>query len=231
MKFIITRPESDAIELKAKLEMQGHDCRLLPLLKIVPRRAVHVPAKFYQAICITSANAVVAPISGVDPGDTPLYCVGPQSAAAARAAGFQLVEAHGGDVNGLAVFLENALSPAQGPVLYLSGAETSGDLEGRLKSVGFTVDRFICYDAVPQHPEGLKDAVSWAEGVLLYSPRTARLWVEALNNEGIVQPTLRHFCLSDRVAAALPQSWGKSTAQTPDEFSLLARLDQPREGA
>lgn len=231
MNLIITRPEGDAIELKAKLGTKGHACRLMPLLKIKPRPAVHVPAKFYQAICITSANAVASPISGVDPGDTPLYCVGPQSAEAARTAGFQLVEAHGGDVNGLAVFLENALSPEQGPVLYLSGAETSGDLEGRLQSLGFTVDRVICYDAVPQHPDGLKEALAWGQGVLLYSQRTAKLWVEALAQEGIIAPTLRHFCLSDKVAAALPQSWAKSLAETPDELSLLARLDQPRQGA
>lgn len=231
MKLIITRPHGDAAPLQAKLVALGHQCLLMPLLKIMPRAAVHVPAKFYQAICITSANAVAQTVSGVDPGDTPLYCVGPQSATAARAAGFQQVESQGGDVNGLTVFLENALSPVQGPILYLSGAETSGDLEGRLQAMGFAVDRVVCYDAMPQHPGGLKAALSRAEGVLLYSPRTAKLWVEALAKEGIKQPRLQHFCLSDRVAAALPQSWARSIAQTPDELSLLARLDQPQEGA
>ncbi len=231
MKLIITRPEGDATLLRTKLEALGHSCVVMSLLKIVPRPNLHVPAKTYQAICITSANAVTQPISGVVPGRTPVYCVGPQSAQAARAAGFQKVEAHGGDVNGLAVFLENALSPEQGPILYLSGAETSGDLEGRLQSMSFMVDRVICYDALPQHPQGLQAALTYADGVLLYSPRSARLWVEALAQEGTTRPGLRHFCLSNRVAAALPQSWPKSTAQTPDELSLLARLDQPGQGA
>ena len=58
MRLIITRPEEDALPLKAKLETRGHTAILAPLLKIAPRSQTYVPPLAYQLICITSANAL-----------------------------------------------------------------------------------------------------------------------------------------------------------------------------
>jgi len=43
MRLIITRPEEDALPLKAKLETRGHAAIMAPLLKIVPRSQAFVP--------------------------------------------------------------------------------------------------------------------------------------------------------------------------------------------
>lgn len=58
MRLIITRPEEDALPLKAKLETRGHAAIMAPLLKIVPRSQAFVPPLAYQLVCITSANAL-----------------------------------------------------------------------------------------------------------------------------------------------------------------------------
>lgn len=226
MRLIITRPRTDAEPLAARLESLGHSCIIMPLLDIVPRTVVSIPKKNYQAICITSANGILfdEPVRHLHA--TPVYCVGPQSAAAAEAKGFLRVAAQGGDVAGLSAFILHALKPADGPILYLSGAATSGDLHGTLSRAGYETDRVVTYDAVAIAPQGLADAVTMADGVLLYSPRTARLWQVQVEKAAAGQHirAVMHYCLSPAVAAKLPPDWRKCSAKTPDEPGLLAVL-------
>ena len=147
MRLILTRPEKDARALAEKLRARGHGISIVPLLEIIPRRGVMLPQRSYQAVCITSANGLANAklVEGLQ--EVRLLCVGPQSSAAATHAGFRHVEAHGGDVDGLTSFITSHLQPSDGPLLYLSGAATSGDLEGKLRKAGFDVDRIVAYDA------------------------------------------------------------------------------------
>ncbi len=224
MRLIVTRPEEDAGPLRNKLETLGHQVTLLPLLRIVRREGVLVPQLQWQAVVATSANGVRAASQLVHLKTLRMLTVGPQSLAAARAAGFIRSEAHGGDVDGLARFIGKALDPAGGPILYLSGTETAGNLQRQLQDLGFTVERAVLYDAVPVTRIPAQ-AIADQDGVLLYSPRTARIWAGLAGND----VSLRHYCLSPNVAAALPAHWLKSVAKTPDESSMLALLDpRPR---
>ena len=88
MRLIITRPEDDALPLKAKLESRGHTAILAPLLKIVPRPDAYVPPLAYQLICTTSANALKCLQVEDRLKAIPLLAVGPQSLAVAREKGF-----------------------------------------------------------------------------------------------------------------------------------------------
>lgn len=232
MRLLVTRPIEDAGPLRDKLEALGHDVRLLPLMRIEPRENIAIPERPYQAVAMTSANAVRALGEAGKLAALPALAVGPQSLAAARAAGFRRASAHGGDVSGLAAHMEKSLDPARGPILYLSGAETAGDLEGSLRSLGFDVDRLILYDAMPESSLGaVEEALRRAQfdAVLLYSPRSARIWAALVALHGLTAEAgkLRHFCLSPNVAAALPPAWPAETARTPDEAAMLALLDQP----
>ncbi|MGE3831530.1 MAG: uroporphyrinogen-III synthase, partial [Parvibaculaceae bacterium] len=58
MRIAITRPVEDAVVLKARLEALGHQTILAPLLSIVPLAGVTPPDESWQAIAITSANAI-----------------------------------------------------------------------------------------------------------------------------------------------------------------------------
>jgi uroporphyrinogen-III synthase len=226
MKLIVTRPEEDAGALLAKLAGLGHAAVALPLLKIVPRQDIHIPARDYQAICATSANAVRALGKAGRLAAIPVLTVGLQSLQAARDAGFAKCEAYGGDVRGLAGFITGNLDPAHGPILYLSGAETSGDLEGTLGEAGFDVTRLVLYDAVALAHAALPSLREY-DGVLLYSPRSARIWTAQIAKAGQEEAarTFRHYCLSANVAAALPPSWPASVAAKPEEAAILALLD------
>ena len=227
MRIILTRPVEDAAPLAEKLRKLGHTPIITPLLNIVERQGVFIPPKAYQAICLTSANAirVMRNISSIQ--TMPLYAVGQQSEQMAINKGFAHVSAQGGDVNGLHNFLITHLSPKNGPLLYLSGAETSGDLQGRLQASGFAVDRIITYDAVKNKLTSFRNKIIKADAVMIYSPRTAKLWVGEIETMGLTEQAahIKHICLSANVAANLPQSWPRAVAATPTELALLALLD------
>lgn len=230
MRIAITRPAEDAAPLKAKLEALGHDVIVTPLLTIVPRAKVAIPDLPWQAIVVTSANGIRALTNTDHLHSIRILTVGPQSLNAARAAGFRNAEAHGGDVDGLSTYIRGTLDPEDGPILYLSGAATAGDLEARLTEAGFACTRLVVYDAVPA--DSLGEAGSALAGgridaVLLYSPRTAHIWRLRIQAEGLEQAARQphYLCLSRNVAAALPGDWRLHIAASPDEAAMLALLE------
>lgn len=230
MRVAVTRPEEDAGPLTARLEAMGHAVVMAPLLAIRPRLGVTIPDLPWQAVAVTSANGIRALPPGHGLTSFRTLTVGPQSLKAATAAGFR-AEAHGGDVNGLAAFIRAELDPKAGPILYLSGSETAGDLEAQLTAAGFGCHRCILYDAVPAKTLGPVEGVlrtGALDAVLLYSPRSARIWRGLVEQAGLAAAaaSVTHLCLSRNVATVLPEEWTRTTAATPDETAMLALLEQ-----
>jgi uroporphyrinogen-III synthase len=221
MRLLVTRPWHDAQILKTKLEQLGHEVIVSPLLEIAPRPNVAIPSVSYQFIALTSANAMRC-LAGNALLDRlrhlPVLAVGPQSAAAARHAGFASITEAGGDGLGLARHIIAQAKPDAGPILYLSGLDTASDFAGQLERAGFTVERIIVYEARPA--TRLSDDAARAEGVLLYSPRSARLWLELTARQDIASDVI-HFCLSANIAAILPERLARRVAARPDEDALL----------
>jgi len=222
MRLLVTRPQYDAQILKPKLEQLGHEVIASPLLEIVPRCDIRIPNAPYQLIALTSANAIRS-LAGNALLDRlrhlPILAVGPQSADAARQAGFEAITQAGGDGSDLARRIIAHARPEAGPILYLSGLDTASDFSGHLERAGFAVERVIAYEARPAARLAI-DAAR-AEGVLLYSPRSARLWLDLAAKQGIGAETMMHFCLSANIAAILPDGLARRVAARPDEDSLL----------
>lgn len=228
MRIAVTRPEEDAGPLTARLEAMGHQVVMAPLLAIRPREGISIANLPWQAVAVTSANGIRALPGGHGLASFRTLTVGPQSLKAARGAGFN-AEAHGGDVNGLATFIRGNLDPNSGPILYLSGAETAGDLEGQLTAAGFDCRRVVLYDAVPARNLGAAEALlrrGALDAVLLYSPRSARIWQRLAEEAGLSgqAEAIRNFCLSANVASVLPEGWRKVIAAKPDERAMLDLL-------
>ena len=230
MNIIVTRPEEDGGPLKKRLEAMGHHVILMPLLRIVPRPRVFIRKLPYQAIVATSANGIRALTGHADLKSIRMLTVGPQSLKAAKDAGFLKAEAHGGDLEGLVAHIQKSLQAAGGPILYLSGNETAGDLEGQLRKAGFDCWRSVVYDAVQAKDLGPAEAAlraGTADAVLLYSPRSARIWCKVIWDAGLAQEaaSAHYFCLSKNVAATLPKAWARTIAKSPDEVAMLALLE------
>src|SRR5262245_59783160 len=228
MRLIVTRPIEDGLALKEKLEPLGHSVILSPVLDIVPLGDVRIPEGSYQLIALTSANAARA-VSRLP--DFPhlmnlqAFVVGPQSAQAALEAGFVDVRAEGGDAAGLADHISRSCDPRAGPVLYVSGRDSAGDFAGRLGRAGFTVTRVIAYEARPA--ARLSPQVhAGADMVLIYSPRSARIWAELVARAGLesVIEAMMHVCISRNAAAALPETYPKQIAASPNDAGMLAAI-------
>lgn len=228
MKLLVTRPLEDSGPLAEKLEALGHETVVVPLLAIKPRDEIVIPEQPYQALCVSSANGLLARADLSAYKHNLFFAIGPQSALEARKMGFDHVHDKGGNVEGLVRTIAKHAKPENGPLLYLSGAETTGDLEGKLKAQGFSVVRVIVYDALPCRVPELAALIDGAEGVLLYSPRTTKLWVDQINGAKLTNTAteLLHFCLSANVAAGLPQNWRRVISATPNENAMLQLIDQ-----
>lgn len=227
MRIIITRPKEDGAALTEKLRERGHDPVLMPLIKIVPRITVQIPRKRYNLICLTSANGVRFNAFDAVHKKTRLLTVGAHSMQAALEAGFENVAAEGGDIVGLLKYIMEHYRPQNGSILYISGAETSGDLEGKLKQTGYDVDRIVTYDAIASSLSNELNAIQSADAVMLYSARSAKIWsseIKRLNLDEKVSQMM-HYCLSPHVAAALPQNTFKMIAKQATEADILALLD------
>jgi len=243
MRLILTRPREDAGATAAALEALGHGAVRAPLLEIAFLTQAPVTARDYAAVLVSSANAARA--LAAHPANARLkgalaVAVGPASAAAAGRAGFGRVQQAHGDVEGLIAWVRENLDPGAGPLLYASGAVTTGNLEETLSASGFRVDRAVLYEARPEAvlPEPARTALvqGAADGVLLFSPRTARIWIDLVRAAGLWERAraLTHYCLSSNVAAVLADAPGGSppvaVADRPEEAALIRLIATPRSG-
>lgn len=240
MRFIVTRPIEDAVRLINRLERAGHSGVAEPMIRIECLPNATHPNLKWQAILITSANSIRA-LSALDdcPDVTavPVLAVGPASTLAATSAGFKEVRTARGDLKALTELAVRQLDPAQGPILYPSGTVVSGDLKARLEAQGFSCTRLPLYDAVPARKLST-EAISTlknktADAVLLFSPRSARIWAKCLSTAGLTQAasSLTHYCLSTTIADALNPEGNCNTAfrkmviaPEPTEDSLLQTI-------
>jgi uroporphyrinogen-III synthase len=237
MHLLVTRPQPDAEDLQRKLEVRGFRVSVAPLLDIRTGPQRPIPSRPYQAVLITSANGARA-LAQHPARDRLLgrltYAVGPQSRAVASAIGFEKVVEAGGDVSAIIKKVESELDPRRGPLLYLSGEETSGDLEAVLQRREFEVDRVIMYAAVPEAhlPPPVTTMIKRRaiDGVLLYSRRTAKVWRRCISADGLDAYCghILHFCLAAAVAGALPETWVAKTAAHPSEQGMFDLIEQSR---
>ena len=216
MRAIVTRPRADSETLAAALARRGIDSVIAPVIRIEtlrdPAAATAVAAA--QAVLLTSANGARALAANTGRRGTPVIAVGDATAAAARVAGFGDVRSADGDARALAAFAGARLDPAAGPLLHVCGRRTTGDLDAVLRRAGFACGRLPLYDAVAAAtlPEAAAAALrdGAADAVLLFSPRSAAVFVRLARHAGLADTLARvdACCLSAAVAeAAAPASW------------------------
>ncbi|MEM7633095.1 MAG: uroporphyrinogen-III synthase [Pseudomonadota bacterium] len=237
MHLILTRPKADSDKLKIRLQANGHTVSVAPLLTIRADGDAVIPDRSWQAIAVTSANALTA-LAGSGALEqlklVPVFAVGPASAGLAGELGFTDVQQAAGDMIALRDLMKQALKPASGPILYLAGTVRSGDLAADLRSDGFSVERIELYEAVAatQVPAQAKQAIrsGKADGVVIYSARTADIWVQLVKQSDLQAEAakLAHFCLSQTVAERLRSSLGDNVSIVisgkPDDDGMLEAI-------
>jgi uroporphyrinogen-III synthase len=191
---------------------------------------IQIAAGPWAAIVVTSANAAhaIAAYARVTPlRATPVFAVGERSARAMAAAGFADVRSADGNVSDLIREIAERMRPGA-PLLYLAGADRSGDLAGELRARDFAVHTTIVYRAVAAAvlPPAAADALAHdIDGVLHFSARSAVAFVNVARGGGVLAHALKpaHFCLSAQVAEPIARA-GTATiriAPQPTEAALI----------
>lgn len=244
MAVLLTRPSPDNEASGAALHARGFEVLLAPMLRFEPAAFTDDSDADYQAVIVTSANALRAAESTLAQGrlrKLPLFAVGEHTASAARALGFAKVIVAGGDAEALR---ERVLESLRGkgadklktkrPLLYLAGADISRDLAGELGRHGLdvvtqTTYRMIALSSLPRAvcAAFARDEV---DAVLHYSRRSAAAFLDAVRNDGIEISALAvpQCCISANVAAVLHEAGAArvKVAASTDEKALFEALER-----
>jgi uroporphyrinogen-III synthase len=236
MRLLVTRPEPDALKLRAALEEHGHQATVEPLLSVSFEDGDELDLEGVQALIATSRYALRALKSHPQLGlarKLPLFAVGRATANDGRTLGFETVVTGAGTAEELVAHIVSVADPAAGLLLHLTGDTLAGDLSGELETHGFRVLQPVVYRMRPATV--LADdtveqlAMGEIEGVILMSPRTATIYASLMHKHGLtsVARRLTHFCLSDAIARRLQPLGAVPTeiAEAPRLEEVLALID------
>lgn len=235
MRLLVTRPEADAEHTVSALLARGHSAICAPMLVLEPLADAVIGAGPWDGILFTSANAVAAAIDHVRFKtllSSPAFAVGRRTMYAAERAGFAEVACAEGNEAALVALLRAKFTGQPARFLYLAAQDQAHDLAGDLRARGFAVETVVIYRAAAVQGLGAEVEAALAagaiDGVLHYSRRTAEAFLAAAGRAGLAAQArdLRHFCLSDRVAAPLKTAGALriAVASHPNEGSLLDLL-------
>ncbi|HXX50029.1 MAG TPA: uroporphyrinogen-III synthase [Xanthobacteraceae bacterium] len=234
MRILVTRPQPGNAQTAVALQERGHEPIMAPLFEIEILSEVDPDAGPWNAILLTSANALrgLAGPQWREAGrGTPVFAVGDRTAKAARDQGFTEVASAGGNVDDLVNLVAARLKPPA-RLLYLAGQERSGDLAGALRARNFIVDAVVVYRMLTARTlsEPAATAIrTGVDGVLHFSRRSAEAFVRAVSDAGLLEAAVTkpvHYCLSDQVAEPLRPAGAANIriAAHPDEDALLELL-------
>jgi uroporphyrinogen-III synthase len=230
----VARPEPGAARTGERLAALGHLPLVAPVLVVRPTGAALPPGPF-DGLILTSANALDALLATTEAATLrgiPVFAVGPRTAALAEAR-LGAVTAGTGDAAALAAIVQGSVAPGAS-LLHVAGAERKAEPAARLTAAGYRIATHVAYaaEAVAHLPDPVFGAFAAVPGgldaALHYSRRSARVahrLSEAAGHGGAFR-ALRHYCLSDDVAAALDQAGVAAhfVAGRPREDDLLAGL-------
>jgi uroporphyrinogen-III synthase len=217
------RPQSERFALEARAACPPHAVLVAPLTEIVPL-PVEAAALDGAALIFTSVNGVAAVADVPGLAARVAWCVGPATAAAARAAGFDVHEA-GGDAAHLLDDLRAARP--EGPLVHVRGRHVACDLVAALAPEGVRVHALIAYEAraVPWDA-AVMAALRGARRVVapLFSPRAAAEFAARIG--GASPRDLRIVAISTACAARLPADLRAAAivAERPDGAAMLRAL-------
>jgi uroporphyrinogen-III synthase len=227
MRILITRPKEDAARFAELAHARGHEAICAAVLSVHYFDGPELMLEGVGAVLATSANGVRAFARRTDNRELPVFTVGPQTADAARHAGFERVECADGDASTLAVAMPEWIKPEDGVLLHAASAENDGRLKELLAEEGYPVVIEALYDVIPAHklPEAAREPLAHGDldAVVVFSARSAQTLRDC-----IVRARLADAC-KRLGAACMSQSTAEGLA--PLEFHQIAVAAHPNQDA
>ena len=233
MRILISRPYEDAARIAEFVRARGHEAVCASLLSVRSFDGPELTLDGVAAVVATSANGVRAFARRSERRDLPLLAVGPQTADAARAAGFEHIECADGDAATLAAAVPNWIKPEEGMLLHAASADNEGRAKALLAEEGFAVHVEVLYEVVETEklPDEARDAIANGSlhAVIVFSPRSARVLRDCIAraNLSAACKKMAAVCISRAAADALaPLEFRQvAVAARPNQDALLDCLD------
>jgi uroporphyrinogen-III synthase len=236
MAVLVTRPHPDNEATAQALRKRGFEVVLAPMLRFEQVPLEGSLDADLAGVIVTSANALRA-VGGEHAAlvALPLFAVGKHTAEEARRHGFAKVTSADGDAAKLRKRLRKEFKgKGAAKLLYLAGADLSGDLAGELGADGFDVITRTTYRMVALSAFSRETREAFAanevQAVLHYSQRSARAFLEAARADGVEISALAvpQCCISANVATILHEAGAVQvlSAASPDENALFGALER-----
>lgn len=229
--ILLTRPERASLRTQARLEDEGYEVLVDPLLTLEffpPDRLADVRP---DALVITSSNgaraiARHAELPALVP--IPVWTVGGRTSEAVRELGFTVA----GEAPDVAHLVELLRGGAGRSILYLAAENRAGELSELLP--GHKVETRVVYSAVPSATLAAETVAALKAHriahVLHYSRRLAETYLKLAGAAGLSAEALtpRQLCLSEQVAAPLRAAGAPDlgVAGEPTEDALMGLLER-----
>lgn len=235
MNLLLTRPINESEALAEQLRKQNFNVYIDPLMnvKFLPIE----PDNFskYQAIILSSGNAVKA-IDNINiENNFPIFTVGNRTANLVKMTGKTNVISADGDENILSELIINELVPDNGPLLYLCGVHITGKLSEILIKKGFQVISLEVYrmDAALDLSDKSKNLLNSGsiDFIPFYSARSAIIFKRLISKAGMdnTLATITALCLSTAIKKELASlNWKEiMIAKRPTQSDLfkLIKID------
>lgn len=220
---LITRPQPEADEFASAVRALGYAALCEPLLDI--ERLPAADDFSCDALIVTSPQALYAPL----PPHLPLFVMGRASEEKARALGAERVFSSEGDFTRLVALVKGTMATGS-RVLYLRGDVTRHDMADALPE--HEISERIAYRAVPRAALSGEARALISSGqvgvVTLFSPRTAALFQNLVQSEGLTgrMAGINLLCLSPAVLDSIDAlTWARTdVAPSTDSEGMLAVL-------
>jgi uroporphyrinogen-III synthase len=222
MKLLIIRPQPGNDASAARAKAAGFEPVQLPFFEVGPRIWEAPEASSYDALLITSSNAVrhagpaLSSLSGLR-----VHAVGRVSADAAREAGLELASSGS---KGVADAIAAAQAAGHRRLLWLAGE----DRIMLMVPAGMQIDEKIVYASVPVTlPMDAAQIISHCPMVALHSARAARAFAAFVEAKALERQSFVIAAFSPAIAAAAGEGWGgMAQAEQPEDAALLSAAAQ-----
>ena len=211
-RFVVLRPEPGNAATCARLRDQGLEALALPLFAVVPVAWTLPDLARFDAVLLTSANAVRHGALPDALKRLPVVAVGEATAAAARSAGFDVAITGTGDARSA---VDQARTKNLARLLHLAGRE-------RAPTAG-NVEAITVYSSDPVRVDDADIRATGAQHVLIHSARAARAFAERVDGAGVDRATIALIVISAAVGTAAGGGWREViVADQPTDDALVA---------
>ncbi|MGC1468088.1 MAG: uroporphyrinogen-III synthase [Sphingorhabdus sp.] len=218
MKLLIIRPQPGNNASAKRAREAGFEPLQLPFFEVRARGWDAPDPSYFDALLITSANAVRHAGGGLDVYEAlPVHAVGRNSADAVAAKGQTLAST---GTKGVDEALQLASAAGHHRLLWLTGEDHT-----RLEEPeSLRVETRIVYAAEPAKlPSDARAIVASADMVALHSARGAQKFAEFVDAQRLSRTNLRLAAFSEAIAAAAGSGWQAiAIAHHPSDEALLS---------